>query len=222
MGFHLMPRVGSEVVVEFLDGVPERPIIVGAVFSGVNQPVYTLPENKTQTGIRGTDPENTGAAEKFNELQFEDKPGEELIKLFAQKDHHRVVVNDDSLEVRQGKREVIIKQGDLTTTLEHGSETRKLKMGGMTVTLDQGDETRQLKMGNHSMKLDLGSSSTEAMQSIELKVGQSSLKIDQTGIKLSGMQIQIEGTLMTQMKGAMTTVQGSGMLTLNGGVTMIG
>jgi type VI secretion system secreted protein VgrG len=77
-------------------------------------------------------------------------------------------------------------------------------------------------MGNLSTKLDMGSSSLEAMQSIELKVGQNSLTIDQTGIKLSGMQIQIEGQLSAQLKGAMTTVQGSGMLTLNGGVTMIG
>jgi type VI secretion system secreted protein VgrG len=222
MGLQLMPRMGSEVVVQFLDGAPERPIIIGAVFNGVNQPVYTLPDNKTQSGLRGTDPDNTGAAEKFNELQFEDKAGSELIKIFAQKDHQRVVVNDDSLEVRQGKRTVSIKQGDLTTTLEQGNETRELKMGGLTVTLDQGDENRHLKMGNQSLKLDLGSSSTEAMQGIELKVGQSSLKIDQTGIKLSGMQIQIEGTLSVQMKAAMTTVQGSGMLTLSGGVTMIG
>jgi type VI secretion system secreted protein VgrG len=222
MGLQLIPRTGSEVVVQFLDGVPERPIIIGAVFNGVNQPVYTLPDNKTQSGLRGTDPDSTGTAERFNELQFEDKPGDEFVKMFAQKDYKRVVVNDDSLEIRQGKRAVVIKQGDLTTTLEQGSETRELKMGGFTFTLDQGDETRRLKMGNQSIKLDLGSSSTEAMQSIELKVGQSSLKIDQTGIKLSGMQIQIEGTLSAQMKGPMTTVQGSGMLTLSGGVTMIG
>jgi type VI secretion system secreted protein VgrG len=240
MGFQFLPRKGSEVVVQFLDGVPERPIIVGAVYNGVNTPVYTLPDNKTQSGMRGTDPDKTGAAEQFNELQFEDKSGSEFIKFFAQKDFHRVVVNDDTLEVRQGDRTVDIKQGNLATTigqgnetrelktgnltvtLDQGNETRELKMGNLTVTLDQGNETRELKMGNLSTKCDLGSSTLEAMQSIQLKVGQNSLTIDQTGIKLSGMQIQIEGQLMAQLKGAMTTVQGSGMLTLNGGVTMIG
>jgi type VI secretion system secreted protein VgrG len=231
MGFQFLPRTGSEVVVQFLDGIPERPIIVGAVYNGVNTNVYSLPDNKTQSGMRGTDPDKTGAAEQFNELQFEDKSGEEFIKLFAQKDFHRVVVNNDTLEVRQGDRTVVVKQGNLATTvkqgnfstmIEQGNETRELKMGNLTVTLDQGNETRALKMGNQSTKLDLGSASTEAMQQIQFKVGQNSLTIDQTGIKLSGMQIQIEGTLMVQMKGAMTTVQGSGMLTLNGGVTMIG
>jgi type VI secretion system secreted protein VgrG len=222
MGFQFLPRTGSEVVVQFLDGLPERPIIVGAVYNGVNTPVYTLPDNKTQSGMRGTDPDKTGAAEQFNELQFEDKSGQEFIKMFAQKDFHRVVVNDDTLEVRQGDRTVDIKQGNLATTVEQGNETRELKMGNLTVTLDQGNETRELKMGNLSTKCDMGSSTLEAMQSIQLKVGQNSLTIDQTGIKLSGMQIQIEGQLMAQLKGAMTTVQGSGMLTLNGGVTMIG
>jgi len=185
-------------------------------------PVYTLPDNKTQSGMRGTDPDNTGVPEKFNEVQFEDKPGSEFIKIFAQKDHHRVVVNDDTVEVRQGNRDVRIKQGNLTTTLEQGDETRELQTGNLTLTLDQGNESHKLKMGNHSLKIDLGSSSTQAMQSIQLTVGQNSLTIDQTGITLSALQIQIQGQLSAQMSGAMTTVQGSGMLTLNGGVTMIG
>jgi type VI secretion system secreted protein VgrG len=240
MGFQFFPRVGSEVVVQFLDGDPDRPIIIGAVYNGVNMPVYTLPDNKTQSGMRGTDPDSTGAPEKFNEVQFEDKSGSEFIKIFAQKDHHRVVVNDDSLEVREGNRDVLIKQGNLTTTLEQGNEARELKMGNLSVTLDQGDETRELKMGNlnvtldmgnetrelkmgnHSLKIDLGSSSTQALQSIQLTVGQNSITIDQTGITLSGLQVQISGQLMTQLSGAMTTVQGSGMLQLSGGVTMIG
>ena len=204
MGFQFFPRPGSEVVVEFLEGVPERPIITGAVFSGVNMPVYTVPDNKTQSGIRGTDPDTTGAPEKLNELQFEDKPGEEFIKLFAQKDFERVVVNDDKLEVREGKRTVQVKQGDFETTL------------------DQGNHSLAVKMGNHTVKIDLGKSSTEALQSIELTVGQSSVKIDQMGIKLSGMQVQIEGQLMTTVKAPMTDIQGQGMLTLKGGVTMIG
>jgi type VI secretion system secreted protein VgrG len=204
MGFQFFPRIDSEVVVEFLEGVPERPIIVGAVFNGVNMPIYAVPDNKTQSGIRGTDPDSTGSPENFNELQFEDKSGSEFIKIFAQKDFKRVVVNDDDLEVRQGKRTIAVKQGDLTTTL------------------DQGNSTLAVKMGNHTVKIDLGKSSTEAMQSIELKVGQSSVKIDQMGVKIAGMQVQIEGQLMTTVKAPMTDVQGQGMLTLKGGVTMIG
>ena len=61
-------------------------------------------------------------------------------------------------------------------------------------------------MGNQNTKLDLGKSETEAMQSIELKVGQNSIKIDQTGITIKGMMVSIEGQMKTDVKGMMTNV----------------
>ncbi|HYM02590.1 MAG TPA: type VI secretion system tip protein TssI/VgrG [Stellaceae bacterium] len=185
MGMQFLPRINSEVVVDFLEGNPERPIVVGAVYNGVNKPIYTLPANKTQSGIRGTDPDKTGAAEALNELQFEDKSGEEFINFFAKKDFKRTVKNNDKLTVTQN-RDVVIEQGNL------------------------------------SVKINTGQSSTEAAQSIELKVGSNSLKIDQQGISLNGMNIKIEGQVNTQVKGgAMTDVEASGQLTLKGAMTMI-
>lgn len=231
MGFQFLPRLNSEVVVEFLDGNPERPIVVGAVYNGVKKVVYALPDNKTQSGMRGTDPDKTGAPEALNELQFEDKDGSEFIKFFAKKDFDRIVVNKDGLEVRQGDRTVTLKQGNLSTILDQGNETRDLKMGNLTTTLDQGNETRELKLGNltlklgtgnQSTKLDLGASTTEAMQSIQLKVGGSSITIDQTGVTIKGMMISIEGEVQTQVKGLMTQINGDAMLQLKGGITMIG
>jgi type VI secretion system secreted protein VgrG len=204
MGFQFFPRTGSEVVVQFLEGNPERPLIVGAVFNGVNKPVYTVPDNKTQSGIRGTDPDKTGKSQSFNELQFEDDSGNEFIFFFAQKDMNRIVVNNDTIEIRQGNRTVTIKQGNLTTTLE------------------QGNETHELKMGNLTTKLDMGAASTEAMQSIELKVGQNSIKIDQTGVTIQGMMVNIQGQIQTQVQGTMTQISGDAMLQLSGGITMIG
>jgi type VI secretion system secreted protein VgrG len=62
----------------------------------------------------------------------------------------------------------------------------------------------------------------EAMQTITLKVGQSSIKIDQTGITMSGMMIKINGQIQTQVTGVMTQVQGSAMLQLSGGIVMLG
>ena len=213
MGFQFIPRKDSEVVIDFLEGNPERPIVVGAVYNGVKKVVYSLPDNKTQSGMRGTDPDKTGAPEALNELQFEDKSGSEFIKFFAKKDFKRVVVNDDSLEVREGKREVVVKQGDLTTTLEQGNETRELKMGNLEL---------KLGMGNQTTKLDTGASSTEAMQSIELKVGQNSITIDQMGVTIKGMMVTIQGQMQTQVQGTMTQISGSAMLQLSGGITMIG
>jgi type VI secretion system secreted protein VgrG len=76
-------------------------------------------------------------------------------------------------------------------------------------------------MGNEATKIDLGKSETEAMQSIELKVGQSSIKLDQMGVTIKGMTIKIEGQIQVEVKGLMTQVNGDAMLTLKGGITMI-
>jgi type VI secretion system secreted protein VgrG len=78
-----------------------------------------------------------------------------------------------------------------------------------------------IEKGDRTTKIDLGKSTTEAMQSIELKVGQSSVKLDQSGVTIKGMMIKIEGMTMSELKAPMTTVQGSAMLTAKGGVTMI-
>jgi type VI secretion system secreted protein VgrG len=85
-----------------------------------------------------------------------------------------------------------------------------------------GDDSLDISMGNQTTKLSLGRSSTEAMQAIELKVGQSSIKIDQMGVTISGLVIKIDGQLQTQVKGLMTEIDGDGMLQLKGGITMIG
>jgi type VI secretion system secreted protein VgrG len=77
-------------------------------------------------------------------------------------------------------------------------------------------------MGNQTTKLDLGKSETEALQSIELKVGMNSIKIDQTGVSIKGLMVQIEGQVVTQVKGTITQVQGDGMLQLHGGIMMLG
>jgi len=89
------------------------------------------------------------------------------------------------------------------------------------VTIEMGNETLQIKMANQTTKLDLGKSETEAMQSIELKVGQSSVKLDQAGVTIDSMMIQIEGNVQTQLKGVMTQINGDAMLKMQGGITMI-
>jgi type VI secretion system secreted protein VgrG len=76
-------------------------------------------------------------------------------------------------------------------------------------------------MGNVTTKASLGKVSTEAMQQIELKVGNSSIVIDQTGVTIKGLMIQIEGQVQTQIKGLITQVNGDAMLQAKGGLTMI-
>jgi type VI secretion system secreted protein VgrG len=76
-------------------------------------------------------------------------------------------------------------------------------------------------MGNQTTKVNLGSISEEAMQQIELKVGQSSIVINQMGVTIKGMMISIEGQIQVQVKGVMVQVNADAMLILKGGITMI-
>jgi hypothetical protein len=83
-GCSFSPRVGDEVIVEFLDGDPDRPIIVGRVYNGANAPPCRLPEDQTQGVIRSAStPGNLG---EFNEIRFEDRGGKELLFIQAQRD----------------------------------------------------------------------------------------------------------------------------------------
>jgi type VI secretion system secreted protein VgrG len=254
-----IPRVGQEVIVNFLEGDPDQPIITGSVYNAAMMPPYDLPANRTQSGIKSRSTVQ-GTEQNFNELRFEDKKDSEEVYFHAEKDFNRVVENNDTLKVgsdqaadgsqtieiykdrtetvKTGNEQVTIEQGNRTITVSQGNDklevaqgnrevvvqgndTHQIKQGDRTVKIEMGNDVLHLSSGDHRLKIDLGKSETEAMQSIELKVGQSSIKLDQCGITLKGVTITIEGQVATEMKGAMTTVNGDGMLTLKGGITTI-
>ena len=245
-GSQFIPRVGMEVVVHFLNGDPDRPIVTGAVYNGQNVPPYGLPESKTQSGVK-TRSSPRGGTDDFNELRFEDKIGEEQVYLHAQKDFAQVVENDETLEVgnnqtitvkndralnvTDGNETVNIDKGNRTTTLGQGDDTLTLSQGSRSVVLDgSGDHSLTLSSGNASVALqggdyDLSATSgkvtIEAAQSIELKVGASSVKLTPTGIELKGTLIKVNATGSVEVKGALAEVNASGMLTLKGSLTKI-
>jgi type VI secretion system secreted protein VgrG len=231
-----IPRVGMEVVVAFEEGDPDRPVVVGTVYNAAQMPPYQLPQDRTQSGVKSRSSLG-GGADDFNELRFEDKKGSEDVYFHAQKDFHRVVENDDDLKVghdqtieiknnrtetvKEGDEKVTVEKGNRTIEVTTGNDTHNIKKGNREVTIDMGNDTLTIKMGNQTTKLNLGASSTEAMQSIELKVGQSSVKLDQTGVTIKGLMISIEGQVQTSVKGMLTQVDGSAMLQLSGGIIMI-
>ncbi|HET8654043.1 MAG TPA: type VI secretion system tip protein TssI/VgrG [Longimicrobiaceae bacterium] len=296
-----IPRVGQEVVVDFLEGDPDRPLIVGSVYNADMLPPYALPDNKTQSGIKSRSSAK-GTAENFNEIRFEDKKDNEEIYVHAEKNLNAVVENDETrkvgfekkdkgdqtlevfnnqtvkvgagagdasdgsqlvevyknqsvtvktgdqtVEVSKGKQTITVegdraitvktgndtltvntgdhtthvKTGKHVTTVDTGDKTSEVKMGNQTETVSMGNVSVAVKMGNHTTKLDLGKISQEAMQGIELKVGQSSIKVDQMGVTIQGMMVKIEGQVQTQVKGLMTQINGDAMLQAKGGITMI-
>ena len=93
-----IPRIGQEVIVDFLEGDPDRPIITGRVYNADNMPPYALPANKTQSGIKSRSTLG-GAPSNFNELRFEDKKGSEQVYAQAEKDLASLVKNDEDRNV---------------------------------------------------------------------------------------------------------------------------
>jgi type VI secretion system secreted protein VgrG len=224
-GAIFLPRIGQEVLIDFLEGDPDHPIIIGRVYNAQQMPPYALPANATQSGFKTRSSKGGGEA-NFNELRFEDKKGSEDIYFHAEKDFHRVVEHDDDLKVMH----------DQTIEIDHDQTVQirndqNLKVSNnqtvqvqndRSVSIEMGNDALKIKMGNQTTKLDLGKSETEAMQSIELKVGQSSIKIDQMGVTISGMMVKIEGQIQTEVKGMMIQVSADAMLQAKGAITMIG
>ena len=134
-----LPRIGQEVVVSFLDGDPDRPLVTGSVYNAEQTVPYTLPDNQTQSTIKSDVSKGSGG---FNEIRFEDKKDAEEVFIQAERDYNRVVKNNDTLKVGFEKK----KDGNQTIDIYKNR----------TVTLEEGNDSLQIKKGNRDIKVDTG------------------------------------------------------------------
>lgn len=107
------PRMGQEVIVDFIEGNPDKPIIVGRVYNADNMPPYALPENQNQSGIK-TRSTKGGSVETFNELRFDDTLGSETLTIHAEKDQNLSVENDESHFVGNDRTDEVINDEIIT------------------------------------------------------------------------------------------------------------
>jgi type VI secretion system secreted protein VgrG len=105
-GFVQIPRIGQEVVVDFLEGDPDQPIITGRVYNADQTPPYALPGSQTQSGLKSRSSKG-GSGENFNELRFEDKKGEEEVYLHAERNQTIVVEHDESVSIGHDRTEKV-------------------------------------------------------------------------------------------------------------------
>jgi type VI secretion system secreted protein VgrG len=109
-----LPRIGMEVIVDFIEGDPDRPIVTGCVYNGTNKPPYPLPGEKTKSTIKSNSSKGGGGS---NEMRFEDKKGSEEIYIHAQKDRNLVIEHDETKTVHHDRTKTI--DNDETTKVGH-------------------------------------------------------------------------------------------------------
>ncbi|OXX41679.1 type IV secretion protein Rhs, partial [Vibrio sp. V17_P4S1T151] len=156
-GFMAIPRIGHEVIVSFLHGDPDQPIITGRTYHATNTSPYPLPANKTRTVIR-TD---THQGEGFNEIRFEDQAGQEEIFIHAQKDQNNVVNNDETTKVGHDRSENV--GHDETITI--GNNRTETVGNNETITI--GNDRTETVGGNEVVTIKGNTAETTAIAKAE-------------------------------------------------------
>lgn len=231
-GSIFIPRIGQEVIVSFLEGNPDRPIVTGCVYNAQQVVPYTLPDEQTKSTIKSNSSKGGGG---FNEIRFEDKKGSEEVFVQAQKDMNVIVLNDQTytitnnrtVTVQKQNETLVVDKGNRTVQVNTGNETHEVK-GTRAVTVT-GNETHtnkadytQTVSGNFSLKVD-GNITIEASGSVSIKAGTSmSMQAGTSMESKAGTTMNNEAQVtLTAKAGASATVDGGGMLTLKGGVVKI-
>ena len=194
-GTYFWPRLKDEVVVVFLNGDPDNPLVVGSVYNGVNVPKYALPDNSTRSGLV-TRSSKGGSAQNANELRFEDKKGSEQIFINAEKDMDQRTENDNRRFVG-GKDSLIVTGNQLEQV--GGDYNREVKGNsiekiGSNSDLGIGSNLTEQVGGNHS--LNVGSN-----QSIQVGTAYS-MNAGQTVYINGGMNVVIQAGMELSLVGS--------------------
>jgi len=167
-GFIQIPRIGQEVIVDFIEGDPDQPIITGRVYNASQMPPYGLPGEATKSGWKSDSSKGGGG---YNELMFEDKAGSELVNFQAQKDHNLLIKHDRTKLVQHDQSDRI--DHDAKHSVGHNLDedvgnNKTVKVGvNQTTNIGNNDtETvgvnRSLKVGSNET-IGIGSNSTETI-----------------------------------------------------------
>lgn len=224
-----IPRIGQEVIVDFLEGDPDNPIIVGSVYNADQTVPYTLPDEQTKSTLKSM---SSKGGDGFNEIRLEDKKGKEQVFIHGEKDLDVRIKNDRkewigqdrSLIVIRDKMEQVKRDSHIDVTRDQIEKIGRdhhvaidgkaaLKITGSNSVSVTGDVIEEFK-GNHSSQvtqnlyLKAMQVVIEAATGLTLKVGGNFITIDMTGIAISGMpmvQINSAGAALSGSPGSLVS-----------------
>ncbi|WP_338846227.1 type VI secretion system tip protein TssI/VgrG [Massilia sp. W12] len=214
-GIIALPRVGSEVVVQFLQGNPDRPLVLGQVYNERHMPPWALPMNRTQSGIL-TRSSKGGTPANANALRFEDKKGEEEVWLHAEKnqrievehdeshwvghDRSKKVDHDETVVIKNNRRENV--GNDETININHNRTETVGNNESITVEKDRTIEIKQ------NERITIGKVQiTKAGEHMEFVCGAAKIVLQSDGgIYLHGTHIEIQGSQAINADGGMVFI----------------
>ncbi len=200
-GTMAIPRIGHEVIVSFLEGDPDRPLITGRVYHAINMPPYGLPDNKTRTVFKSmSSPGKEGEPRGFNELRIEDKTGEEEIYLHGQKDVNTYIKNDWKDWIGRDSHLTVENftfahtKGETHETLDGHRKTKLGANDNLTVAGDAHIETGGSWLCKSGAGFHVKAGEIVALQAgaeIILKAGGSFIRIGPEGITTQGAKTSL-------------------------------
>jgi type VI secretion system secreted protein VgrG len=216
-----VPRIGQEVVIDFLEGDPDQPLVTGKVYNQECMPPYALPGAGMVSGLKSNSTPGGGG---YNEMSMNDTKGKEMITVHAQYDMGTTVEHDDTQTVHNNR-----------TISVDGTHTETIKKD-TTINVTEGKETNTVK-NEIEIKSETKHIFLTAKTEIKLEVGKSTLYMNEAGeIKLTGVNIAIDGSAKVrthggevtseadsqhQTKGAIVISEGSATNTVKGGMVML-
>jgi type VI secretion system secreted protein VgrG len=227
-GSVFIPRVGMEVIVSFLDGDPDQPIVSGCVYNAEQTVPYALPGEQTKSTIKSNSSKGGGG---FNELRFEDKKGSEEVFIHAQKDLNLIVLNnetdtitqDRTVTVQKGNESLTVDTGNRTVTVTKGNDAHTVSTGNRTVTVSKGDDTHTISKGKRTVTVDAGDEAHTVGGKRDVKVtGAETHTNSDTFTHKSGgnYTLKVTGDLVIDATGNVTIKAGQG-LTLKAGMGFV-
>ena len=196
-----LPRIGQEVIVSYLEGDPDCPLITGAVYNSEQVVPYTLPDEQTKSTVKTN---SSKGGNGFNEIRFEDKKDSEEIYFHAQKDQNIVVEHDRTKKVLNNETNEI--KQDRSTTIQEGNDTYVVSKGNRTFKVETGNETYDVKG-----KRDLTVTGNETHTN----------KANFTQTISGNYELKVTGNLTIDVTGAVTIKSSAGMNLESTGVTTI-
>lgn len=214
-GSLFLPRIGQEVIVSYLEGDPDQPVVIGALYNAEQLVPYALPAEQTKSTIKSN---SSKGGVGFNELRFEDKKDSEEIFCHAQKDmtikveHDRVkdVLNDETNTIKQNR----------ASTIQEGNETLTVEKGNRTIQVNTGNETHEVK-GTRDVTVTGNETHTNKANFDQDVTGNVTWKVSgNLTIDVSGSVAIKAGTSLNSEAGATLTSKGSAGVNVESGAVV--